>query len=76
MNIRNKLYVYYQKGEFISPSGKRNALPMRRRITGVQFQWRNSKTGKLETFNRIQVQMWYNNAWVLPMNIPRHLLYA
>lgn len=38
-------WVNYKVGEWTSSRGSRNALPMRRRSIGRQFQWRNPKTG-------------------------------
>ena len=68
-------WVNYAVGEWTSHRGFRNALPMQRRCTGRQFEWRNAKTGKVEIHEAVNVRLLYNGKWELPQNVPAHMLY-
>ena len=48
---------------------------MKRRCTGLQFEWRNLKTGRIEYRDTVNVRLLYNGKWELPQNVPAHLLY-
>lgn len=68
-------WVNYAVGEWTSPRGFRNALPMRRRCIGRQFECRNTKTGNVEVHDMVNVRLLYNGKWETPQNVPAHLLY-